>query len=99
MGPIDGIRLIKIDVEGMETNVILGAQRAIYQYKPIIWSENDAFFDKNDVQFLNIMEQLEYSCAKVESAPKDVMCTDRHGRGHQFLGVCRPWHLALEPLE
>ncbi|CAE7604871.1 unnamed protein product [Symbiodinium microadriaticum] len=79
---VQSIRLIKIDVEGMETNVVLGAMNAIYQFKPIIWSENDDYFDRSDTKFLAIMEQLEYQCAKVETAPKDLMCTDKYGRGH-----------------
>merc|ERR1711865_1434 len=81
---IDNIKLIKIDVEGMETNVITGAQRAIYHYKPIIWSENVDYFEKGDTQFIGIMDQLEYACAKSQSAPHDLICTDKHGRGHQF---------------
>lgn len=80
---IESIRIIKIDVEGMETNVIAGAQRAIYHYKPIIWSENTGYFDNNDLTFLNLMSQLEYTCAKVDSAPTDLICTDKFGRGHQ----------------
>lgn len=81
---IDNIKLIKIDVEGMESNVVIGAQQTIYHFKPIIWSENADYFEKNDVKFLTIMDQLEYVCAKSPSAPQDLICTDRHGRGHQY---------------
>lgn len=83
--PINNLKLIKIDVEGMESNVILGAQSTIYQFKPIIWSENVDYFEKNDVKFISIMDQLEYSCAKAPSAPQDLVCTDKYGRGHQFM--------------
>jgi len=82
--PINNIKLIKIDVEGMETNIIVGAQRAITQFKPIIWSENADYFEKNDVQFLSLMEQLQYTCSKAPSAPQDLICVDKHGRGHQL---------------
>lgn len=82
--PIDNIRLIKIDVEGMESNVIRGAMNAIYQFKPIIWSENNDYFEKQDTTFIGILDRLEYACAKVQSAPTDLMCTDKFGRGHQF---------------
>merc|ERR1712083_173444 len=75
--PIDNIKLIKIDVEGMESNVIIGAQQAIYHFKPIIWSENADYFEKNDVQFLSLMDQLEYTCSKVPSAPQDLICVDK----------------------
>eukprot|EP00933_Yihiella_yeosuensis_P001084 TRINITY_DN10171_c0_g1_i1.p1 TRINITY_DN10171_c0_g1~~TRINITY_DN10171_c0_g1_i1.p1 ORF type:complete len:514 (+),score=87.42 TRINITY_DN10171_c0_g1_i1:45-1544(+) len=81
---VDNIRLIKIDVEGMEKNVIMGAQRAIQHFKPIIWSENTDYFDKQDTSFIQLMQQLEYACAKVQSAPTDLVCSDMHGRGHQF---------------
>jgi len=81
---INNLKLIKIDVEGMETNVIIGAQRTIYQFKPIIWSENVDYFERNDLKLLSIMDQLEYSCARAPSTPHDLVCTDRHGRGHRF---------------
>ena len=42
--PIDGVRLIKIDVEGMEKEVIAGARSVVQMFKPIIWSENVAYF-------------------------------------------------------
>jgi len=82
--PINDICLIKIDVEGMERSVVLGAQRAIYHFKPIIWSENSDYFDKNDMDFLSLLDKLEYTCGKASSAPQDLICTDRLGRGHQL---------------
>lgn len=81
---IDNIKLIKIDVEGMESNIILGAQSVIYHFKPIIWSENVDYFEKNDITFISLMDKLEYSCNKAPSAPQDLVCMDRYGRGHQF---------------
>lgn len=42
--PVDGVRLIKIDVEGMEKEVIAGARLVVQAFKPIIWSENVAYF-------------------------------------------------------
>ena len=38
---VDNIKLIKIDVEGMERDVLEGAKESIKQYKPYIYLEND----------------------------------------------------------
>ena len=151
--PVDGVRLIKIDVEGMEKEVIAGARAVVQMFKPIIWSENVAYFSSKglpeasqdtcilmfprrllalinrnhassdhspgcqgqDVSFLQLpvlqygkrctffctvhsvfspsrcfsdqlrlMDELEYNCAGAQNAPNDIICTDRHGRGHQI---------------
>merc|ERR1712117_79841 len=81
---VDSVRLIKIDVEGMEKDVIAGAAQVVHYFKPIIWTENVAYFSSNgqDTSFLQLMEQLEYSCAQAQNAPNDIICTDRYGRGH-----------------
>jgi len=83
---IDNVRLIKIDVEGMEKEVIAGARQLVYYFKPIIWTENVAYFASNgqDTSFLQLMDELEYSCSQAQNAPNDIICTDRHGRGHQI---------------
>ncbi|MBC6439443.1 MAG: FkbM family methyltransferase [Rhodospirillales bacterium] len=36
-----GIRLIKIDVEGMELAVLKGAQRLVDEHHPVIYAENN----------------------------------------------------------
>ena len=38
---LDRLDLLKIDVEGMETDVLLGARRVITKYRPLIYVEND----------------------------------------------------------
>ena len=38
---IDSLRLLKIDVEGMEKEVLVGAKNTIVKHKPIIYIEND----------------------------------------------------------
>jgi len=84
--PVAGVRLIKIDVEGMEKDVISGARQVVMQFKPIIWTENVAYFSSNgkDTSFLELMDQLEYACSQAQNAPNDIICTDRYGRGHQI---------------
>lgn len=83
--PIDDIRLVKIDVEGMEHAVIFGASEAIRTYKPIIWTENVPYFESEgrDTSFLYLMDQLDYACAKAQNAPNDLICTNKNGEGHQ----------------
>merc|ERR550534_640427 len=75
---VDNVRLIKIDVEGMEKDVIIGARTIIWHFKPIIWTENVAYFSSNgqDTSFLQVMDELEYACAQAQNAPNDIICTD-----------------------
>ena len=47
--PVDDVRLIKIDVEGMEKEVLAGARRVVQAFKPIVWTENVAYFSSNGV--------------------------------------------------
>merc|ERR1711920_922066 len=84
--PLRSLRLIKIDVEGMEVAVIEGAINVLRTYRPIVWSENNAYFESNgkDVAFLQVMADVGYECARVESAPGDVLCTDQSGEGQKI---------------
>jgi len=84
--PVEDVRLIKIDVEGMEKDVIAGARQLIWRLKPIVWTENVAYFSSNgqDTSFLQLMAELEYGCSQAQNAPNDVVCTDQYGRGHQI---------------
>lgn len=81
--PLQNLRLMKIDVEGMETEVVQGAQRTIALHRPIVWAENADYFDRQDTRFIAAMHQLGYICGKAESAPQDLICSDAQGRGHQ----------------
>lgn len=84
--PVDDVRLIKIDVEGMEKEVLAGAQQTLLRFRPIVWTENVAYFQSNgqDTSLLVLMDQFEYACAQAQNAPNDLICTDRYGRGHQI---------------
>merc|ERR1712100_328949 len=74
--PVDDVRLIKIDVEGMEKEVIAGARQTVMRFKPIIWTENVAYFSSNgqDTSLLQIFDELEYACAQAQNAPNDIVC-------------------------
>lgn len=77
------LRLIKIDVEGMEKEVIEGARATIAAQLPIVWAENVGYFDRQDLGFIAVMHELGYACGKSEAAPQDLICTEAQGRGHQ----------------
>lgn len=83
---VQDVALMKIDVEGMEVEVVKGALNLIAAFKPIIWAENNAYFDSGgkDTAFLEALAQVGYQCARAESAPGDVICSDASGRGHQI---------------
>ncbi|CAK9106039.1 Hypothetical protein SCF082_LOCUS49397 [Durusdinium trenchii] len=83
---VKDVRLIKIDVEGMEVAVVQGALGLISHFRPIIWAENNAYFDSGgkDTAFLQALASVGYQCARADSAPGDVICTDAGGQGHQI---------------
>lgn len=83
--PVEDVRLLKVDVEGMEVAVMEGAAALIQAFRPIVWSENTAYFDSGgkETTFLRLMVSLGYQCARTEVAPTDMICTDASGRGHQ----------------
>jgi len=84
--PIADMRLMKIDVEGMEAAVAAGAAATIRLFKPIIWSENNGYFesDGRDKEFLQVMANLGYGCSRAPSAPTDLICMDESGSGHRI---------------
>ncbi|KAF4696543.1 hypothetical protein FOZ60_000233 [Perkinsus olseni] len=75
------VSLIKVDVEGMEVNVMRGALKTLEAFHPIVWSENVDYFEKEDLSFIALMDSLDYTCAKASAAPTDLVCQDKFGRG------------------
>ena len=55
---LPSLRLLKIDVEGMEANVLLGAQQTIARHRPFLYVENDR--KANSPQLISLIEGLGY---------------------------------------
>lgn len=57
------VDVLKIDVEGAEIDVILGALNTLYKCRPFIIIE---VRDRNKADFLKLMETLRYKCSAIE---------------------------------
>ena len=55
---LPSLRLLKIDVEGMEVDVLLGARRTIVTHRPIIYVENDR--RENSARLIGTIQDLGY---------------------------------------
>jgi len=93
------VSLIKIDVEFMELQVVLGARATIRQHQPVIWVENEPFFDDPpNTAFVDTMrDELGYQCQAV--ARLELLCTPPSigGRENLARGFHRVFrHLAGE---
>jgi FkbM family methyltransferase len=56
--PLPSLRLLKIDVEGMESEVLLGARETIAKHRPIIYAENDR--RENSPRLIRLLEEYGY---------------------------------------
>jgi len=56
----NSLRLMKIDVEGMELSCLRGAERLITKFKPFIYLEYDR--EKHAVDIINLLESWGYIC-------------------------------------
>jgi len=77
------VALIKIDVEFMELDVVLGGRETIKRHRPVMWVENEPFFDDPpNRQFVDTMAaEFGYSCQTV--AKLELLCLpfDAQGSG------------------
>ena len=87
------IDLIKIDVEGMEGNVIRGAEKVLRDLKPIVWVENVEYFESNKTEFLSLMRDNAYLCWKSLSAGNDLICEPKTGERSDRLNKVNKAHV------
>lgn len=75
------VKLVKIDVEFMELEVLRGGRETFRKHRPVLWVENEPYYDDPpDHSFVNFMrEELDYSCRSV--ARLELLCL--HDRSHE----------------
>lgn len=101
------VDFMKIDVEFMELEVVMGARSLISEHRPVIWAENEPYFKKKppDTTFVDTMaEEFGYTCQAV--ADLELLCTppektnevvERMHRIFAFLNVGVP-QMSLEKI-
>lgn len=58
LNKINRLKLLKVDVEGMEIDVINGSKQLINKFKPIIYIENDRV--ENSEKLIDLIKSLDY---------------------------------------
>lgn len=61
---ISACDLIKIDVEGMENQVLSGGKDLIKKYRPILWVENDR--QEKEADLVNLINSMDYLMYKMD---------------------------------
>lgn len=56
---LSSLQLLKLDVEGMERSVLLGAQKTIQRFKPFLYVENDR--EEKSRQLISTIAELGYA--------------------------------------
>jgi hypothetical protein len=52
--------LLKVDVEGMEAEVLRGARETIARHRPLIYAENDRA--DRSAELIGLLQELDYRC-------------------------------------
>jgi len=95
----DTVRLLKIDVEGMETEVLLGARQLIADRQPILYVENDRV--EKSVGLVTLIHEMGYRAwwhvcpifnpGNFFGQPENI-----YGTVFSFNMVCMPAHVPME---
>ena len=90
----DRIDLIKIDVEGMECDVINGAMETIKKFKPLLWVENDR--EQHSQRLIEKIRALGY---RLFWCPTPIFNPDPNATGpiFSFNMLCAPIDHAFDP--
>eukprot|EP00746_Dinoflagellata_sp_MGD_P019384 gnl/MRDRNA2_/MRDRNA2_14505_c0_seq1.p1 gnl/MRDRNA2_/MRDRNA2_14505_c0~~gnl/MRDRNA2_/MRDRNA2_14505_c0_seq1.p1 ORF type:complete len:441 (-),score=90.34 gnl/MRDRNA2_/MRDRNA2_14505_c0_seq1:59-1381(-) len=83
------VSLVKIDVEFMEMDVVLGGLQTFRKHQPVLWVENEPYFDDPpNLRFVEMMEkELEYVCTPV--AKLELLCQPKKNGGRLPKGFKR----------
>jgi protein O-GlcNAc transferase len=60
--PLENLKMIKIDVEGMEMDVLNGAMRVIREYKPLLYMEANT--EREFLEIYNVLKSSRYRYVK-----------------------------------
>lgn len=94
------VHFIKIDVEFMELEVVLGARETIRKHRPVIWAENEPFFKKKppDRTFVDtMMNEFGYECFPV--ADLELLCPPPELAEQAFGGINRVMKYLNAPIQ
>jgi len=56
--PLTGLHFVKIDVEGMEREVIAGARATLQKFRPLMYVENDR--EQKAVELIRFIDSLDF---------------------------------------
>lgn len=79
------IDFVKIDAEGMEEDVVVGAEMLLERDHPLVYVENQPYFFEGDMTFIHRMENLGYACDEIDPLQVHhlLLCVHKdHKRGH-----------------
>jgi FkbM family methyltransferase len=57
--PLPSLRMLKVDVEGMETDVLMGARETIKKFRPCLYVENDR--SAHSKKLITLIDELGYN--------------------------------------
>lgn len=95
MVSLEKLRLLKIDVEGMEAGVIRGAQGLIRRFRPFLYVENDRR-DRSEA-LMRLIDSLGY--AMHWDAPLMYNAANYYGDAENVFGTLAYWNLLCVPRE